>query len=497
MTQLKNVVFIIGVCLLTWAGSLRAQDWESVDDTTLTERERIRRSDYEVSIRSGRGEWRPTRVVGALVSNMDRRGQDGDRGPNGTDTLGRVRTQMSVAMFTDGFNAKGSNRVEVEVKRQGTPFHEVQIRPTAYRIKPKRVDERTVRFRLYPWQKVSVEFDGDRNHNLFVFPDLPVEKPAESDGLIYYGPGEHEVGLITLHSGQTLFLDEGAIVYGRIEAREAEHIRIKGRGILCGSGSVHDFTRRKSLIYMRHCRDIEVEGIFFRGSPSWTLCFSECNQLRMENIKQVCWMRNSDGIDLLNSHHVQIHNSFLRNYDDNISLKNFHSSTGQTTSDITMTNCTLWADCAHNLLVGPETKSELAMDSVLFENIQILEARETTWPWRGAMAVMGSDEGTFRHITFRNICLDHTRGGQMFAVEICPYNTAGRHIEDVRFQHIRFLGDANQLPLSTIKGLNGERRVDGVTLQHVSVNHESITQKNFSRFVETNEYATDVVVKAK
>ena len=497
MTQLKNVFCIVVVCLLTWAGNLRAQEWKSVDDATLSERERIRRSDYEVRVRSRRGEWRPARVVGALVSNIDRRGPDGDRGPNGTDTLGRVRTLMSVAMFTDGFNAKGTHPVEVEVKRQGAPFREVQIRPTAYRIKPKRVDDRTVRFRLYPWQKVSVEFDGDRDHNLFVFPDLPLEKPADDDNLIYYGPGEHEVGLITMHSGQTLFLDEGAIVYGRIEAREAEHIRIKGRGILCGSGSVHDFTQRKSLIYMHQCRDIEVEGIFFRGSPSWTLCFSACDQLRMENIKQVCWMRNSDGIDLLNSRNVLIRNSFLRNYDDNISLKNFSSPTGQTTSNITMTNCTLWADCAHNLLVGPETKSELAMDSVLFENIHILEARETSWPWRGAMAIMGSDEGTFRHVTFRNIWLDHTRGGQMFAVEICPYNTAGRYIEDVRFQHIHFLGDASQLPLSTIKGLDSDRRVDGVTLQHVSVNRELITNKNFPRFVETNEFATGVLVKSR
>ena len=45
---------------------------------------------------------------------------------------------------------------------------------------------------------------------------------------------------------------------------------------------IHDFTRRKSLIYMRGCRDIEVEGIFFRGSPSWTLGFADCDQLRID-----------------------------------------------------------------------------------------------------------------------------------------------------------------------------------------------------------------------
>ena len=93
--------------------------------------------------------------------------------------------------------------------------------------------------------------------------------------------------------------------------------------------------------------------------------------------------------------------------------------------------------------------------------------------------------------------LHHTRGGQMFAVEICPYNTAGRHIQDVRFQHIRFLGDAGQLPPSTIKGLDAQRRVVGVTLQHVTINRETITSHNLPRFVQTNEYATGVQVKSK
>ena len=107
-----------------------------MDDSTLSERERVRLSDYEVSVRSGRGEWRPARVVGALVSSLERRGEDGDRGDNGTDTLGRVRTLMGVAMFTEGFNVRGSNRVEVEVKRRGAPFREVQIRPTPIGLRP-------------------------------------------------------------------------------------------------------------------------------------------------------------------------------------------------------------------------------------------------------------------------------------------------------------------------------------------------------------------------
>lgn len=499
MTKFPNQTFFLAACLLLLCGRMHAQEWRSVDDSTLTERERVQRTDYAVRVRAPRGTWRPVRVVGALVSDFRRRGKDGNNGSNGTDTLGTKRLLMGVAMFTDGFDAESSHggEVEVEVQRQGAPFRKVEIRPTAFGIRAHRVDGQTVRFRLRPEQKVSVEFDGDRHHNLFVFPDRPVPRPASGDSLIYFGPGEHEVGSIVLRSGQTLFIDEGATVYGRIEARNANHVRIVGRGILCGSCNVHNFRLRQSLIYMRGCTDVEIEGVFFRGSPSWTLCFAECERLRLENVKQVCWMRNSDGIDICNSSRVEIRNCFLRNYDDNISLKNIHLISGKTTAHVSMTDCTLWADCAHNLLVGPETKETLAMGDILFDNIQILEARETAWPWRGAMAVMGSDEGTFRRVTFRNIWLDHTSGGQMFAVEICPYNTSGRSVQDVRFENIHFSGDARRLPPSTVKGLDASRRVENVVLQHVCVNGRRLSERNLSRYVETNEYVSGLRVEKK
>ena len=236
----KMLKIVLPLWLVLGMLPLRAQQWQSVDDASLSERERVHLSDYEVSIRTRDGHWQQVKVAGALVSNIDKRGEDGDRGINGTDTAGHARTLMGVAMLTHDFAQKGDRGVRVRVKRQGVPFSEVTIRPTAKRIKPRRIDGQTVEFSLDHPTKVSVEFDGDRDHNLFVFADTPLERPAQDD-LIYFGPGEHEAGFINMHSGQTVFIDEGAVVYGQIDARGADHIRILGRGILCGSQAVHDF----------------------------------------------------------------------------------------------------------------------------------------------------------------------------------------------------------------------------------------------------------------
>ena len=483
----KMLKIVLPLWLVLGMLPLRAQQWQSVDDASLSERERVHLSDYEVSIRTRDGHWQQVKVAGALVSNIDKRGEDGDRGINGTDTAGHARTLMGVAMLTHDFAQKGDRGVRVRVKRRGVPFSEVTIRPTAKRIKPRRIDGQTVEFSLDHPAKVSVEFDGDRDHNLFVFADTPLERPAQDD-LIYFGPGEHEAGFINMHSGQTVFIDEGAVVYGQIDARGADHIRILGRGILCGSQAVHDFQRRRSMIYCSRCRDVRVEGVLFRGSPSWTLCFSDCDSVLLDNIKEICWMRNSDGIDLCNSTNVTIRNAFLRNYDDNISLKNYDVPSGRSTSHVKMLDCTLWADCAHNIVVGPENRPALPMENVSFENIDVLEARETAYPWRGAIGVMGSDDGTFRNILFRNIRIDNVRGGQPFAVEFCRYKSMGQKVENVLLERISIEGDTLGMPRSTVKGLNEAHCIEGFQLRDLRINGKNVKQKEMERHIETNEF---------
>ena len=114
-----------------------------------------------------------------------------------------------------------------------------------------------------------------------------------------------------------------------------------------------------------------------------------------------------------------------------------------------MEYCTLWADCAHNLLVGPESVDGLYMSDINFSHIQILEGRETAYPWKGCIAVMVSDEGTFRDIRFQDICLDNVRGGQIYSIDFCTYRTMGKWCSDVLLKDIRHLG-TEQLPKGVV-----------------------------------------------
>lgn len=461
-------------------------EWRSVDDNTLGVGQRLQQSDYEVMISRAGAEFEPLKVQGALVSNIDRRGE------NSLDNTGVTRTLMGFVMFTDSF----SKPVKVRIKRQGAPFGKVEVRPSAYNIRPKRIDGQTIELTLKsPSQKVSVEFDGDRDHNLFLIPDLPDDnRPAANEpNIIYYGAGEHNAGEISLKSGQRLYLDEGAVVYGRVVANDAHDIAIEGRGILCGSRNDHNFTSRQVLAELVNCSDIRIEGIMMRSSPSWTVAAYGCKGLHIDNMKHICWMRNSDGIDICGTSDVSIRNCFMRNYDDNISLKvmKWHSAYVE---NITIEDCVFWADCAHNLLVGPESQVGYMMRGIRFSRCTLLEGRETADPWRGMIAIMVSDEGAFEDVTFEDITIDNARGGMPFSVDFCRYETIGRKAKHITLHNIDYWGE-EPVPQSVIRGLDQEHKVEDIKLHKIRINGTRINGRNFDQYIVTNEFIENLEVR--
>ncbi|MBQ1253986.1 MAG: endopolygalacturonase [Alistipes sp.] len=470
---MKPILMLL--CVLWSVSSVAQSRWVSQDNLQSPMQERLQNKDYEVELLRD-GKWHREHVYGALTSNYDR------HLANHRDFVGVERNVMGFVMFTDDFQRP----VKVRVRRRGVPFQSVEIRPSAYRINPRRIDSNTVEFTLRsPREKVSVEFDGDRSSNIFILPDKPVEPPL-GDSVIYFGRGEHEVGEVWLKSGQTLFLDEGAVVYGQLRASAAHDIKVVGRGVFCGSRADHGEHTRNVLVNMEYCRNIEIEGVMFRDSPSWTLRFLECEGVHIDNVKQIGWMINSDGVDLCNTRHVVVENCLLRNYDDNLSLKAFNWWDGMSdTYDVTMRNCVLWADCAHNFLVGPEAVNHKIYD-VRFQRSIILESREANDPWRGAMAVMISDEGEFEDILFEDIDVEDIRGGVVMSFDYGKYNSRGRAARNITVRNVRYRG--TQAQPSVIRGWDENHTIENITLQNVRYNGERITEKNLTEHFHLNQF---------
>jgi hypothetical protein len=229
------------------------------------------------------------------------------------------------------------------------------------------------------------------------------EVAPDAGSVIYFGAGEHDAGLIELTSGQTLYLDAGAVVYGAVHAIDADHIKILGRGILDHSRikeTIHFIPTEEQIraaaeadeavlnqsrtppILLEYCSGIEIDGITIRDSLMYNVRPIYCDDISIRNVKIIgCWRYNSDGIDMHNCENVHIADCFIRTYDDCICAKGMvtrdpHNNliavgAPATSQDgkrhdsfrhLLVERCVTWNDWGKALEIGAETRAEEVCD---------------------------------------------------------------------------------------------------------------------------------------
>lgn len=276
-------------------------------------------------------------------------------------------------------------------------------------------------------EQFVVEFgDGATNRMptaLHVFANPPftyTHVPNE----IYFGPGEHDVGVIAPTNNQTVCIAEGATVYGSIFIDKAENVRVVGRGIL--DSSRVERADRNAAIYkyvkaLGHadgtagractnfqayrCRNLYVEGVIFRDSPRWSFILrNECDGALVENIKLIgMWRYNSDGIDVCASKNVTVRNSFVRSYDDCFVARGvcLEDEVGAV-ENVTIENCVLWCDWGKNLEVWtggkPCVVRNVTARNCRLVNVDMMACDVTCWGAPTNTLITG--------ITFENIEID-------------------------------------------------------------------------------------------
>lgn len=286
------------------------------------------------------------------------------------------------------------------------PFEMVTIRPQSLNLKPAVSQDGTIVVTLNEPAYFTVEPYGRRNAlHIFVDPMPSYQIQRQNENTIYFGAGIHEAGEITLKSHQTLFLEEGAVVYGCVKAMDAEKIRICGRGILDNSHNKEkilyevnaqentaaiDNAIREHTIQLEYCTDVEIDGITIRDSLVYNVRPIGCKNLHIHNLKIIgCWRYNSDGIDMHNCENVLIENCFLRTFDDSICVKGFdcyypgdvekavkeamyrNGKQYDIFKNVRVKNCTIWNDWGKCLEIGAETRAREIAD-VVFENCNII-----------------------------------------------------------------------------------------------------------------------------
>lgn len=381
--------------------------------------------------------------------------------------------------------------VEVMIEKKCGDVSRVEVRPEGAGVRPRIVGG-IVYLKLTQPQNLSVEFDGDRLHNLHILAGRPAEAPPPGPDVVVYGPGLHrppDGAYFPVRSGQTIYVAGGAVLEGTFRLDGAENVRIYGRGII---------DRPAEQLVVHRSRHVSIEGLTFLDSLHGVMACSQSSDVRFLDVKAFSAGQWSDGIDVFACDGVKVDRAFIRTSDDSIAVYATRKGAVGDTRNVSVTRSVFWPDVAHAMFVGlhGDTPSPDTLEHIAFSDIEALGLDEIQPEYQGVMAISAGDSNTVRDVTFSNIRVDRIQEGKLFNVRVVfntKYNTSpGRAVENVVFRNIRYSGQGLPSP-SLIAGYDAERRVRNVLLDDVRIGGRKLTGRGDQ--LEIGPFADGVVVR--
>ena len=361
--------------------------------------------------------------------------------------------------------------VELRIEKNNGMFSKVSIAPRTGAPQP-RIDGDKVYLTLDHAQNFAVFFDDDRLHNLHVFADAPIPVPKGTN-VVRFGPGlirpPNGGDFFTVSSGQTIYLDGGAVLQGTFKVDGAHDVTILGHGLILPppgeNGNQFEIARS---------RNVRIEGPIVVQADAGVGRVGMSKDVSIADVKGITAGKWTDGINVYSSERVHLDRLFMRTSDDCVTVYAHRWDYYGDARDVEVTNSTLWADVAHAMFVGIHGDSEHPdiIERLKFNNIDVVNVDEDQPEYQGVMAITAGDRNIIRDVTFSNIRVDRIEEAKLFNLHVGfnpKWNTSpGGGIERVTFRNISYTGDG--MPsASVIFGYDSKRGVRNILIDNLMI----------------------------
>lgn len=418
------------------------------------------------------------------------------------DFEGMIKVKVTAATIRSGKTTDKQYAGQVYYKTaqsvEGTEFWagNASVKPSSKNIKPE-TDGAVVTFSLSEPGQYTVERPGTSNYTdqvLFLFASRPEkELPKAGDpGVIYLGPGVHQQN-IDLQSGQTLYLDAGAVLYGAVNIWNAENVKILGRGtvVYCGpqaetrwyAAELNNYKNWHPLT-THNSKNIKVSGVtFICKSRIWLVRMHSTFDALFDNVKLISvnpMNVNGDGFDWQGGGRTKIMNSLVRSADDCFAFFTYDPAAelpsdsapgaeavrlSYEVKDVQIENCVLWTTIANIYRVGGGGMS-LRTENITMKNCDVIHCGRGEWlaPWSILCSVNNGERAPSAHenYLFENIRLEEANA------------FIGMQNEDASFKNVVF---RNIIVTGNIVPSLVKCPLDGLIFDNVKVNGKLVKSK--------------------
>jgi hypothetical protein len=373
---------------------------------------------------------------------------------------------------------------EVRVTRPAG-VSEAVVRPARAGIQP-RIEGDTVIFTLRGWGQYVVEFDGDPlTDALHLFanpPFVPAQGSTRIEGRVD--------GRLNVAHGEVVSLMPGSVVHGGVLM--GSDTRLEGRGIIWGHGPgnfIRDgdvLAQSANAVRVWNQSNVEIDGVACFNQSRWVVELRNSENVRVHNIKIISAGSNGDGITVQSSRGVLVDKSFVRSWDDAITVKNYSPIDSAFQR---YTNLVLWVDLAQAMEIGYETNAgnerwfggrfnrDASIYEILFEDIDVLHANH-----QSVISIHNDNRALVRDITYRNIIVENANmraPGFRYLIDFRNHGLPhtfqgyrecdGQHwaIRDITVDGVWVLGGNRALAGWVFDDMDGRRPITGVNISNV------------------------------
>lgn len=280
-------------------------------------------------------------------------------------------------------------------------FERATVRPLSKGVIARRQGN-CVEFTLKEHGGYVLELD-DEHHALHIFYN-PIKNYSEQ-ATYHFGPGIHFAGILNLKDNESVYIDEEAIVFGSVNSLGAENIRIFGGGVLHGGTERRLFEHcyenfTKGTIRLYNSKNIVIEDVILQDSATWVLSLFNCRDVVIDGIKTIGqWRYNTDGIDVVNTSDVLIKNSFIRSFDDTVTLKAIYGW-DQPIENIVTEHCVLWCGWGRTCEVGLETDAP-EYRNIIFRDCDLIHNSKV------ALDIQNGSGGEIHDVIFEDLRVEY------------------------------------------------------------------------------------------
>ncbi|MEM9887543.1 MAG: glycosyl hydrolase family 28 protein [Bacteroidota bacterium] len=338
---------------------------------------------------------------------------------------------------TTQFVVEGETVISISVPEA---IQSYTIHPLHLEIEGK-TDGNGLTFSVDQPQMMMVKINNYQALCLFQTPPETNIPDAKDEQVIYFPKGVHEVGIIRPKSGQTIYLEQGALVKGRIYGENVENVKVMGRGILDARGYTSKPDKVCGLEF-KNAQQIKVEGIGLRTGEWWQSLYLLCDDVEVSHMNLMSFGVNNDGIDIDGVTNFKASNCFIGCGDDGFG---WHALDAEANGEPPTRNCLAENCLIYNAHAGNGLRVGASMETQLFEDITFRDITVVAHKNAGIRSDH-SDWAKCKNIRFQNFYIEQASRPIEIRIEKTRYsNSTGfrderGHFDGLYFENVQASG---------------------------------------------------------